>query len=151
MNCLFVLFFCLALVHASSAFHQPGFGLSSSMNRFVKRTSAMTQLESGVGSKSAVAVEEEIPEQLRGHKCLYDMILVERLTLPETTKSGLHIPKPAQDEQRLARVVAMPKGYGVESVGGNVVPIEVLAPFNAGDVVYVKVRPASEWLLWNLF
>lgn len=134
-------------MHKSTAFHVSGLGLSNSMNKFAKRTNSFTNLASTTSSEVAGVGEEGIPEQLRNHKCLYDMILVERLTVPETTKSGLYVPRAGKTEQRVARVVAMPKGYGVESATGNVVPVEVLAPFKAGDLVFVKVRTLFKIIL----
>ena len=67
------------------------------------------------------------------------MILVERFSQPEKTDFGLFLPKvEGKDEKHLGKVISVPAGHGLEGEQGRVAPIAEIAPFNVGDVVYIK-------------
>jgi hypothetical protein len=53
--------------------------------------------------------------------------------------SGLFLPKTeGKDRKHLAKVVSVPKTYGLESENGYLAPIESIAPYKVGDLVIVK-------------
>ena len=87
-----------------------------------------------------VIVGENLPEEILNHECIYDMILVERFSSPLKTNSGILLPAvDGKDQRHMVKVLSMPQSYGLESENGRVAPIEDLAPYKVGDIVYVKV------------
>jgi co-chaperonin GroES (HSP10) len=72
------------------------------------------------------------------------MILVERYSMPEQTASGLFMPVvEGKDLKHVGKVLSMPTEYGLESEQGRIRPVEEVAPFSVGDVVYIKVSALS--------
>jgi len=82
----------------------------------------------------------EIPAEIAAMKPIYDMILVERVSAPKQTNSGLFLPTTEGDDQkRLGVVLSVPEvGYGLESEGGRVQSFDEMAPVKVGDMVYVR-------------
>eukprot|EP01038_Epipyxis_sp_PR26KG_P013896 gene13896-18633_t len=84
-------------------------------------------------------VGEDVPEEILKQAAIYDMILVERFSQPETTSFGLFLPKmEGKDQKHLGQVISLPKGHGLESELGYIAPIEIISPFKVGDIVYIK-------------
>lgn len=84
-------------------------------------------------------IGEDIPDEIMRQRSIYDMILVERFSQPEKTDFGLFLPKvEGKDEKHLGKVISVPAGHGLEGEQGRVAPIAEIAPFNVGDVVYIK-------------
>ena len=95
---------------------------------------------SSIDVKPAFTVGENVPEEIGRHKSIYDMILVERFTAPARTSAGLFLPVvEGKDQKHLATVISVPTEYGLESEQGNITPSSVLAPYQVGDIVLIKV------------
>lgn len=85
-------------------------------------------------------VGENLPEEVAGNSCIYDMILVERLSAPLTTSSGILLPLiEGKDQKHLGKVLSIGKGYGLESEQGRLQGIDEIAPYCVGDIVYIRV------------
>ena len=81
----------------------------------------------------------DVPEEISCHSCIYDMILVERFSQPEKTEVGLFLPKvEGKDQKHLGIVLSIPSNYGLEGEQGRLAPIEEIAPYKIGDVVYIR-------------
>jgi co-chaperonin GroES (HSP10) len=116
---------------------QPAFIRSARNTLYVRRRDAA---ETPVETKPTFVVGESIPDEISKHKCIYDMILVERYSMPEKTTSGLFMPVvEGKDQRHVGKVLSMPAEYGLESEQGRIRPVEEIAPFSLGDVVYIKV------------
>lgn len=97
--------------------------------------------ETAVEMAPKFTVGVDIPDEIAKHKAIYDMILVERLSAPEMTMSGLFIPiVEGKDERHMGKVLSVPEEYGLESEQGRVIPVSSIAPCKVGDVVYIKVK-----------
>jgi len=87
--------------------------------------------------KETIPPGSNIPPELANDNAIYDMILVERLSTPETTTVGLFLPKiEGKDQKHLGYVLSVPQGYGLESEQGRIQPLEVsrllsLSPFSS--------------------
>ena len=82
----------------------------------------------------------EVPEEIRRQSVLYDMILVERISAPEQTVSGIFLPKVEdKDKKQLGKVLSVPGAYGLESEQGRVQPnLEICPSIEPGDVVFLR-------------
>ena len=90
--------------------------------------------------KEDYIVGENIPEELLKLHPIYDMILVERFSEPERTTGGLFLPKTeGRDRKQVAKVVAIPNSYGLESENGRLQTVEEIMPYKVGDIVVVRV------------
>ena len=145
---LFVALLCMRL--ASSFNLMSSFALNHQRSRLqFTELSALKRMKAG----SAAPIEEpgkNIPEEIAAQQCIYDMILVERVSMPESTGSttllisislvftltwfwffsfidaGLFIPRvEGEDRKNVALVLNMPKSYGLESENGRIQSIEV--------------------------
>mmetsp|Transcript_26192 Transcript_26192/g.26437 ORF Transcript_26192/g.26437 Transcript_26192/m.26437 type:complete len:170 (+) Transcript_26192:44-553(+) len=91
-----------------------------------------------IPEKEKYTVGENIPEEISKQVAIYDMILVERFSAPPKTESGLWMPQTVgKDRKHLAYVISVPSSYGLESEQGRLQPIEKIAPYKAGDIVWV--------------
>ncbi len=82
---------------------------------------------------------DSIPEEISKQSCIYDMILVERMSQPEKTDFGLFLPTvEGKDQKHLGKVLSIPSSYGLEGENGRLAPIEEVAPFKVGDIVYIR-------------
>lgn len=110
-------------------------------NAMVLMARERSRAETPVETKPAYQVGENLPDEISKHRCIYDMILVERYSTPERTSTGLFLPVvEGKDQKHLGKVLSMPQEYGLESEQGRVQPIHAIAPFKIGDLVYIKVR-----------
>jgi co-chaperonin GroES (HSP10) len=91
--------------------------------------------------KATYEVGVDVPEYLTTMKPIYDMILVERFSVPTKTQSGLFMPTEVEgaDQKHLGVVLAVPADYGLESEQGRIQPIAEIAPYKVGDKVYIRV------------
>jgi co-chaperonin GroES (HSP10) len=81
----------------------------------------------------------DIPPEVSQHKCIYDMILVERYSAPTQTVGGLFLPQvEGKDQKHIGKVLSVPDGYGLESEQGRVEPIGDIAPYKVGDVIFIR-------------
>ena len=82
----------------------------------------------------------DVPEEIRRQSVLYDMILVERISAPEQTVSGIFLPKVEdKDKKQLGKVLSVPGTYGLESEQGRVQPnLEICPNIEPGDVVFLR-------------
>jgi len=85
-------------------------------------------------------VGEDIPEEIKRQSCIYDMVLVERLSAPEQTVTGIYLPKvEGKDKKQLGKVLSVPGDYGLESEQGRVQPSTEICPgVKPGDVVFLR-------------
>jgi co-chaperonin GroES (HSP10) len=84
-------------------------------------------------------VGENIPEEILKQSCIYDMVLVERISQPEKTDFGLFLPKvEGKDQKHLGKVLSVPSSYGLEGENGRVAPVSEIIPYKVGDIVYVR-------------
>lgn len=96
------------------------------------------------------SVGVDIPPEIAQQSCIYDMILVERLSTPEQTSGGLFLPKiEGKDQKRLGKVLSVPpSSYGLESEQGRVAGLDEIAPCKVGDIVLLRdpwgVGPKNE-------
>ena len=82
---------------------------------------------------------ENIPKEIACQNAIYDMILVERCSMPEKTTGGLFIPQiEGKDNKHVGLVLSVPKEYGLESEQGRVQPINDIAPYKVGDYVFIQ-------------
>lgn len=95
-----------------------------------------------VVSGSAAPIQEpgkNIPEEIANQQCIYDMVLVERVSVPATSSGGLFMPQvEGQDKKLVGLVLNMPLDYGLESEGGRIQSIEEIMPFKVGDYILLK-------------
>ena len=86
-------------------------------------------------------VGEDIPEEIMKQSAIYDMILVERISSPAKTISGLFLPVvEGKYKRHLGKVLSIPTSYGLEGENGRLCPIQEIAPFKVGDIVFIKVK-----------
>lgn len=83
---------------------------------------------------------ENIPDEIKRQSVIYDMILVERLSAPEQTATGIFLPKvEGKDKKQLGKVLSVPTVYGLESEQGRVQPPSEICPnINPGDIVFLR-------------
>jgi co-chaperonin GroES (HSP10) len=63
------------------------------------------------------------------------------MSSPEISVGGIILPKKGEkDQKHVGVVVSVPSDGGLESDSGALQPIEKLAPYKVGDVVYIRVR-----------
>ena len=71
-------------------------------------------------------VGKDIPPEIAVQNCIYDMILVERISAPKQSKMGLFLPQvEGKDLKQTGVVISVPTSYGLESEQGRVQPLEV--------------------------
>ena len=88
----------------------------------------------------SVIVGEDLPDEIKNHNAIYDMILVERISQPEKTSVGLILPKiDGKDQKHLGKVLSIPTDYGLEGENGRVAPVSEIIPYKVGDIVYIRV------------
>ncbi len=105
------------------------------------RRGRIGELDVAVDQPPAFVVAENLPEEVAKHNAIYDMILVERISAPERTSTGLFLPKvDGKDQKKIGKVISMPTSYGLEGENGNILPIEQISPFKVGDIVFIKVK-----------
>jgi len=138
----------LALALQCSAFQlQRGWGqvraraclpLSARESRKERQAAAATAVDAKAAPKFIVG--EDIPEEIKRQSVIYDMILVERLSAPEQTATGIILPKvEGKDKKQLGKVLSVPGEYGLESEQGRVQPSTEIAPgIVPGDVVFLR-------------
>jgi hypothetical protein len=52
---------------------------------------------------------------------------------------GLFLPKvEGKDQKHVGKVLSVPAGYGLESEGGRVEPIQEIAPYKVGDTIFIR-------------
>ena len=92
------------------------------------------------GGKSSFEVGENVPDEIKQLSVLYDMILVERLSTPEQTATGIILPKTeGKDKRQLGRVLSVPGLHGLESEHGRVQPDTEICPgIKPGDTVFLR-------------
>jgi co-chaperonin GroES (HSP10) len=90
-------------------------------------------------SLSLRITNKDIPAELSRYSAIHDMILVERMSSPEISVGGIILPKKGEkDQKHVGVVVSVPSDGGLESDSGALQPIEKLAPYKVGDVVYIR-------------
>lgn len=82
---------------------------------------------------------ENIPDEIKRQASIYDMILVERLSAPLQTNSGIFLPTvEGKDRKQMGKVLSVPT-YGLESEQGRLQgPGEILPDIKPGDVVFLR-------------
>jgi co-chaperonin GroES (HSP10) len=92
-----------------------------------------------VDEEPTYIIGENVPEEILQQNAIYDMILVERFNAPEKTSFGLYLPKvEGKDQKHVGKIISVPNSYGLESELGRVAPIEEIAPYKVGDIVFIK-------------
>ena len=145
-NLMLRLFFFLALVSVAASFAPT---LTRTINRITSKTTITTalwaRLRKGTEGSSITpaapdfVVGEAIPEEISKQSCIYDMILVERMSQPEKTDFGLFLPTvEGKDQKHLGKVLSVPASYGLEGENGRLAPVEEIAPYKVGDIVYIR-------------
>ena len=85
---------------------------------------------------------KDIPiEILEMKKCLYDMILVERISAPASTTSGIVLPPgpEGKDRRQIGIVLSIPdRSYGLESEQGRIQKFDEIANVEVGEYIFVK-------------
>lgn len=123
------------------------FHLSTSFSLHAKSSKYLTtHLQARVKKSDAFAenvplfvIGEDIPDEVKKQNAIYDMILVERYSAAEKTDFGLFLPKiDGKDQKHIGKVLSMPTTYGLESEQGRLEPIEEIAPYKVGDMVYIQ-------------
>lgn len=89
--------------------------------------------------KPRYIVGENLPEEIIKMGSIYDMVLVERLTAPEKTQSGLFMPVvEGKDKRQMGKVLSIPISYGLESEQGRLQEVKEICPFEVGDLVFLR-------------
>lgn len=82
----------------------------------------------------------QIPTEVAKVQAINDMILVERLSAPTVTASGLFLPKiEGRDLKPLGRVLSIPSPTSMVIEHGSGKASKVDVPFKVGDVVAIRV------------
>ena len=89
--------------------------------------------------KSPFEVGKDVPPEILRQAAIYDMVLVERLSAPKQTSTGLFLPVvEGKDRKQLGLVLSVPT-YGLESEQGRLQgPGEILPEVRVGDVVFLR-------------
>ena len=132
---LFLLVF-LPIVVLSFSFHLPTRIIRQ--NLLARRPRPTDSMEEN--QPAVIAVGSDIPEEIKKNRAIYDMVLVERFSVPEKTDAGLFIPiVEGKDLKHVGKVLSVPIEYGREGEQGHVVPAKLMCPYEVGDVVFIKV------------
>ena len=115
--------------------------------RSARRAARAAKLEQGLKSEEPkwVVGEDLPPEVIKLMKePIYDMILVERYSAPESTETGIYLPPgpEGKDRRHLGKVLGIPS-YGLESEQGRLQAMNELIAcgepaLKVGDVVFLK-------------
>jgi co-chaperonin GroES (HSP10) len=108
---------------------------ASSLNALKRKVAIPKEFE----ERPAATPGEDLPEEVACLEPIYDMILVERFNQKTQTAGGLFVPQvEGKDLKQLAKVLSVPKEYGLESEQGRIQPLEDYAKVKVGDLVYVR-------------
>lgn len=111
------------------------------------RTGTGVALRNALRSNPALSAAEvvagvDLPDEISKLRAVNDMVLVERISAPEKTASGLFIrATEGRDKKHLAKVISVPDAnQKIVNEHGNVIPVSTILPCKIGDTVFVKVR-----------
>lgn len=115
--------------------------------RAARRAARAAKLEEGLKPEGPkYIVGEDLPPEIVKlmKEPIYDMILVERYSAPESTVTGIYLPPgpEGKDRRHLGQVLGIPS-YGLESEQGRLQAMNELIAcgepaLKVGDVVYLK-------------
>lgn len=75
----------------------------------------------------SILAGDNLPTEIRNHQCINNMVLLERMAVPEKTNSGLFLPMSEnKDQKHTGKVLSLP----VENNN---------KPYQVGDYVFIKV------------
>ena len=151
---LLLLVFCVLVVLAGAFRMTPSahrrssvraLGMCEGEDRAARRAARAAKLEdkkTAVDPKKVNVGVDIPPEILQMKEPIYDMILVERVSAPTKSESGIILPPgpDGKDMRSLGMVLKMPEEgvHGLESEGGRVQPVsELCAGLKVGDYVYL--------------
>lgn len=130
------------LIAASNAYMSPMLrnrGVNSLERLFARRNRG--QNTEVVEEAPSVVYGVDIPDEVAKNSCIYDMVLIERMSAPLKTSAGILLPLiEGKDQKKVGIVLSKATNYGLESEQGRLQPIEDIAPYNVGDLVYIQVR-----------
>lgn len=120
-----------------SAFQLLRAGTGVALRNAARKSPAMSAAEIVAGAN--------LPDEISKLKAVNDMVLVERISAPEKTASGLIIrATEGRDKKHMAKVISVPDAnQKIVNEHGNVIPVSTIVPCNVGDTVLVKVRRST--------
>jgi co-chaperonin GroES (HSP10) len=138
MNSLLFLVLFLAIVQSVLSFTFSRVPLKS-FNLQKKSFSSIKRLKTLQNAVGDVLTTESIPEEIKKMQALNDMVLVERISAPSQSRSGLFMHHTdAKDRKQLAKVLSVPINE-MTSQSGRKRPVSEMISFKVGDSVYVDV------------